>query len=229
VAGCDLHEVAEREGTPAYVIDVADLRARCRAYRDDLARRHRDAFVSFASKAFPCTAVYRLVASEGLGCDVASEGELRLALHPGVRPADLCLHGNAKGLGALELVVIDSWDDRPPAAGPAAVRAGRARPRHARRGARYPSGGLHGAVIAHLRRSSRLRLLGLHTHVGSQILALFSVYNLGGGLGAEYRAEDRVPPRDDDLDALVAAVHEHLGADRRLLLEPAGPSSRTRG
>src|SRR6266508_3264524 len=62
----------------------------------ELARRHRDYDVLYASKAFPCTAVYRVLAEEGLACDVASGGELALALRGGFEPSRIYLHGNAK-------------------------------------------------------------------------------------------------------------------------------------
>ena len=80
---------------------------------------HADFHVVFASKAFPCTAVLRLFAQEGLWCDVASGGELHLALDAGFRPERLVLHGNAKsqtelgmalGLG-VGLIVVDNFDE----------------------------------------------------------------------------------------------------------------------
>src|SRR5918911_846572 len=76
VGGCDVVELAREFGTPAYVVAEDDLRARARSFADALSARHRDYDVLFASKAFPCTAVYRTLAEEGLSCDVASGGEL---------------------------------------------------------------------------------------------------------------------------------------------------------
>src|SRR5437764_4865587 len=80
VGGCDLVELAREFGTPAYVVAEDDIRARAQAYVQALSSRHADWDVLFASKAFPCTAVYRILAEEGLSCDVASGGELALAL-----------------------------------------------------------------------------------------------------------------------------------------------------
>ena len=81
VGGCDAIELAREFGTPAYVVAEEDLRARARAFlqagRD---AGHEDLQVVFASKAFPCSAVLGLFAEEGLHCDVASGGELHLAL-----------------------------------------------------------------------------------------------------------------------------------------------------
>ncbi|HEU4703065.1 MAG TPA: diaminopimelate decarboxylase, partial [Conexibacter sp.] len=119
VGGCDTIELAKEFGTPAYVYAEDDLRARARAYVDAMRARHDDFDVLFASKAFPCTAAYRLFAAEGIACDVASGGELALALRGGFDPARIYLHGNAKSLSELEEaldagvghVVLDSFDD----------------------------------------------------------------------------------------------------------------------
>src|SRR2546428_13708652 len=84
VGGCDTIELAREFGTPAYVVAEDDLRARARAFT--AAGReagHDDFHVVFASKAFPCTAALALFAQEGLWCDVASAGELHLALNAG--------------------------------------------------------------------------------------------------------------------------------------------------
>src|SRR4030081_2884711 len=95
VGGCDAIELAREFGTPAYVVAEDDLRARARAFlqagRD---AGHTDLHVVFASKAFPCSAALELFAAEGLWCDVASGGELHLALHSGFRPERVVLHGN---------------------------------------------------------------------------------------------------------------------------------------
>src|SRR4029077_3651970 len=90
-----------------------------RAFVDALSSRHRDGAVLFGSKAFPCTAVYRVFVEEGLGCDVASGGELHLALKAGFDPSRIYLHGNAKSedelrdalLSAVGHIVLDSFDD----------------------------------------------------------------------------------------------------------------------
>jgi diaminopimelate decarboxylase len=119
VGGCDLLELAREHGTPAYVVAEEDLRARARAFREALRSRHPDSEVLFASKAFPATAVYRLLAEEGLACDVASGGELHMALQAGFEPERIYLHGNAKSERELREaldagvghIVIDSLDD----------------------------------------------------------------------------------------------------------------------
>src|SRR3954469_25630340 len=102
IGGCDAEALAREHGTPAYVFAEDDLRARAREFRAALAAHHDGpGQVVFASKACPLTAVMRLFAEEGLGCDVASGGELHLALHAGFPPAGIYLHGTAKARAEL--------------------------------------------------------------------------------------------------------------------------------
>ncbi|MFZ1156009.1 MAG: diaminopimelate decarboxylase [Solirubrobacteraceae bacterium] len=120
VGGCDTIELAREFGTPAYVVAEDDLRARARLFvqagRD---AAHENFNVVFASKAFPCTAVLSLFAEEGLWCDVASGGELHLALNAGFAAERILMHGNAKSTSELEmalrarvaLIVIDNFDE----------------------------------------------------------------------------------------------------------------------
>ncbi|WP_406221001.1 diaminopimelate decarboxylase [Streptomyces decoyicus] len=266
IGGCHVTDLAARHGTPALLVDEGALRDRAGRYADGLAARRPDSMVAFASKAFPCTAVYRLLAEEGLGVDVASGGELALALAAGTDPAKVIVHGNAKSesylRAALEagvgLVVIDNFDDidrlehlmaRVKAPGPGrreqpvlvrvtpdvrpdtheAVSTGQ---RGSKFGLLLPQAR---EAIARLRGSARLRLDGLHVHIGSQILdtepfvravaavaelGRFPVYDLGGGLGARYTYDDRPPGIEAYLDALTAAADELLPAGARVIIEP---------
>jgi diaminopimelate decarboxylase len=121
IGGCDTVELARELGTPAYVVAEDDLRERARAFlrAGEEHGNGADFHVVFASKAFPCTAVLRLLAEEGLWCDVASGGELHLALNAGFAPERIAMHGNAKSeselRAALEarvgLIVIDNFDE----------------------------------------------------------------------------------------------------------------------
>jgi diaminopimelate decarboxylase len=119
VGGCDTIELAREFGTPAYVVAQDDLRARARAFVGAGRAAHRDFHVAFASKAFPCSAVLRLFAQEGLWCDVASGGELHLALEAGFAPERIVVHGNAKSEAELAmalrrgvgLIVVDNFDE----------------------------------------------------------------------------------------------------------------------
>ncbi len=120
VGGCDTIELAREFGTPAYVIAEEDLRARARAFvQAGRESGHSDFHVVFASKAFPCSAVLALFASEGLWCDAASGGELHLALQAGFPAERIVLHGNAKSEAELRTalrhrvgaIVIDNFDE----------------------------------------------------------------------------------------------------------------------
>jgi diaminopimelate decarboxylase len=120
IGGCDTLELAREYGTPAYIVAEDDLRARARAFVEAARQTgHEDVAVVFASKAFPCTAVLSLFAQEGLWCDVASAGELGLALNAGFAPERIVLHGNAKSESELRmgleqgagLIVIDNFDE----------------------------------------------------------------------------------------------------------------------
>src|SRR5215212_4410792 len=119
IGGCRADDLAAEFGTPVLVVAEAALRARAREYVAELSARWPRSRVVFASKAFPCTAVQRVMVEEGLGLDVAGGGEILSALKAGVDPALLVLHGNAKtdeeiamasehGIG---LVVVDNADD----------------------------------------------------------------------------------------------------------------------
>jgi diaminopimelate decarboxylase len=94
VGGCALADVAAEFGTPAFVADEQGLRDTAREYVDAFRAPHPDTHVHFASKALPCAPLLRLLAEEGLGCDVASAGELAIGLSAGFDPADMLLHGN---------------------------------------------------------------------------------------------------------------------------------------
>jgi diaminopimelate decarboxylase len=261
IGGCHVAELAERYGTPALLIDEGALRARARRYADGLAARRPNSAVAFASKAFPCTAVYRLLAEEGLSIDVASDGELALALAGGTDPAKVIVHGNAKTDDYLRtavetgagLVVIDNFDDIDRLERILAGTPGREQPVLVRvtpdvrpdtheaisTGQRGSKFGLllpqAREAIARLRGSDRLRLDGLHVHVGSQILDSepfvqaveavaelgdFDVYDLGGGLGSRYTYEERPPSVEDYLDTLTAAADALLPASARVIVEP---------
>jgi diaminopimelate decarboxylase len=120
LGGCDALQLAREFGTPAYVIVEDDLRARARAFLTaGRAAGHADLAVVYASKASACTALLRLFAAEGLWCDVASAGELHLALAAGFPPDRLLMHGNAKSEAELRaalrhrlgLIVIDNLDE----------------------------------------------------------------------------------------------------------------------
>ena len=114
IGGCDLIELAERYGTPLFVYDEAHLRARC---REAVAAFGEG--VTYASKAFLCVAMARLAHEEGMHIDVATGGELHVALAAGVPAERLVLHGNNKSTDELRMargagvgrIVVDSFDE----------------------------------------------------------------------------------------------------------------------
>ncbi|MFY9487579.1 MAG: diaminopimelate decarboxylase [Solirubrobacterales bacterium] len=116
IGGCDVTELATEYGTPAYIFAENDLRDRARAAVEAFGPQTG---VLFASKAFPCTAAYRLMAAEGIYCDVASGGELYLALKGGFAPERILMHGNNKTIAEIEqaiaagigFIVVDSFDE----------------------------------------------------------------------------------------------------------------------
>jgi diaminopimelate decarboxylase len=201
VGGCDTVELAREFGTPAYVVAEDDLRERARAFvQAGEQAGHGDFHVVFASKAFPCTAVLEVLAQEGLWCDVASSGELHLALHAGFAPERIVVHGNAKSEAELELalgarvglIVIDNFDE--------IERLERLTVRGARSGDAQPvllrvtpdvTGETHEKIstgqadskfgfsmgeaqtaIERIERVDGLLLQGVHAHIGSQLLDL---------------------------------------------------------
>lgn len=119
VGGCDLVELAATHGTPLFVYDETAIEARCRELTAAFAGTGVEGRVAYASKAFSCPALLRIIATEGLWLDVSTDGELGIALAAGFPPDRLVLHGNNKSAGELRSarsagvarVVLDSFDD----------------------------------------------------------------------------------------------------------------------
>jgi len=196
VGGCDVVELAREFGTPAYIVSEADMRARARGLQAAFAAESEDFELIFASKAFPCAAVCALFAEEGFGCDVASAGELAIALAGGVPAAMIQMHGNAKsdldleravelGIGAI---VVDNLRDLDRLE---RLVDGSAKQRIYLRIAPGVSPDTHPAIstggpntkfgfdlehapaaIARAQQIEALDLAGLHFHIGSQIFDL---------------------------------------------------------
>lgn len=97
VGGMDTVELAKEYGTPLYVMDEGLIREHCRSFRESMDEYYGgQGLVCYASKAFCCKAMCRIMLEEGLGLDVVSEGELYTALSVGFPPEKLCFHGNNK-------------------------------------------------------------------------------------------------------------------------------------
>ncbi len=97
LGGADCVELAQRFGTPLYLLDEAYIRRMMRVYRDTLAKEYgANAMVLYASKAFSCKAIYRIADEENIGIDVVSGGELYTALQAGFPAEKIYMHGNNK-------------------------------------------------------------------------------------------------------------------------------------
>ena len=195
IGGCDAVELAREYGTPAYVVAEADLVDRARRFRAAAEECGGDVQIAFASKAFPCTAAMAIFAREGLWCDVASEGELHLALAAGFPAERIVLHGNAKSATELEralrervaLIVVDNLDELDMLEGLAAgsrqqvlvrvtpdvrgdthekISTGQA-------DSKFGMGPEEAAAaLARIQGSDSLEAAGVHAHIGSQLFDL---------------------------------------------------------
>jgi diaminopimelate decarboxylase len=196
IAGCDLTELAAEFGTPAYLYAEDDIRWRAGEYLRAFGERTGSFEVLFASKALPCTAIYRICREEGLSVDVASGGELHMALKAGYDPGRIHLHGNNKserelryaidaGVGHL---IVDSFDEIERVEGMLdrrqrvliRITPGIAASTHSyiqtgQLDSKFGFGladGLAERAVERVRASGRLELVGLHAHIGSQIFEL---------------------------------------------------------
>jgi diaminopimelate decarboxylase len=196
IGGCDLLDVVREFGTPAYVFAEADLRTRAREYMAAFGRFSSDFEVLFASKAFPVTAAYKIFSEEGLSVDVASGGELYMALRAQVPPERIYFHGNNKSRQEIQEAldasvghfVIDSFDEISRLESMAQrtqkvlVRVTPGVNVHTHAAARTGQndskfgfsllGGEATRAIAAVEETRNLELVGLHAHIGSQIFDL---------------------------------------------------------
>lgn len=275
IGGCDARELAATHGTPLYVVDEAHLRANCRAYRDSLAEVAERSQVMYAGKALLTVAIARLVAAEGLGIDVASGGELLTAIRAGVEPAKILLHGNFKsademalaldhGLGRVvvdSLPELDAWQQLAEQRGarvPVLIRINpNIKPKthtsisvgqiDSKFGLSIQAGDAM-AAVARAAELDRLDFLGVHSHIGSQVLGwqafaaaaeqvadflaaakaehgvIADEVNLGGGLGIRYLPEHQPPSIAEFVRQIVPPFLARLAAKDlpapRVLLEP---------
>jgi diaminopimelate decarboxylase len=264
VAGVAVTELAEQYRTPLFVIDEDDFRGRC---REMAAAFGGGANVHYAAKAFLCSEIARWVAEEGLSLDVASGGELAVALHAGFPAERIALHGNNKSVDELTAavkagigyVVLDSMIEinrLDAVAGGAGivqnvmirVTVGVEAHTHeyiatAHEDQKFGLSLAAGDAMEAVRRvfaADHLRLVGLHSHIGSQIFdaagfelaarrvigllrdivaefgvdktAQIATVDLGGGFGISYVAEDHPTPVADLAATLAAIVRTESAA-----------------
>ncbi len=274
LGGVDVRDLAQEFGTPLFVLDEADVRWRARAFRDAYAEAGAS-WVFYAAKAFLSVAVARWVHEEGLGIDVASGGELAVAMRAGVPGEALLMHGNNKSMAELQTaveygvgrIVIDSFEEIARVAEAAAqagvvqqvlVRATVGVEAHtheyiatAHEDQKFglsASGGAAEEAVRRIAKLPSLTLVGLHSHIGSQIFdaAGFEVaaarvvalaqriydeqgieieeLNLGGGMGIAYLDSDDpldVQEMAGQIGDIVAKACAESGiATPRLAFEP---------
>jgi diaminopimelate decarboxylase len=264
-------DVAREFGTPTYVVDETDFRARASAFRDAFA----DYDVFYAGKAFLCTAVARWIAEEDLWLDVCTDGELEVAVRAGVHPSRIGFHGNNKSepelTRALQIgvgrIIVDSVAEIDRLVGLTAafdvtatvmvrVTAGVEAHTHeyiatAHEDQKFGLSIVMGDAFDAVRRllaEPRIKVLGLHSHIGSQIfdtsafevaarrvLALHRRVRaelgvelpelcLGGGFGIAYTTQDD-PQSPESLAKSLTEIIRHeseaLGVPvPRLSVEP---------
>ncbi|QXF80776.1 diaminopimelate decarboxylase [Rhodococcus pyridinivorans] len=249
IAGIPVTELAEKYGTPLFVVDEDDFRSRCREIAEAFGP---SAKVHYASKAFLCSEIARWVHQEGLSLDVASGGELAVALHAGFPAGKIAMHGNNKSVRELQAavtagvghIVLDSLaeiDRLDAVAGEAGVvqdvlirvTVGVEAHTHefistAHEDQKFGLSLAGGNAMQAVRRvfaADNLRLVGLHSHIGSQIFDVdgfelaahrvigllrdivaefgvdktsqMNIVDLGGGLGISYVPSDDPPPVAD--------------------------------
>ncbi|MFB4313173.1 diaminopimelate decarboxylase [Actinomadura sp. 21ATH] len=192
IGGVDVRELAERYGTPLYIYDEEDVRARAREY----AAAFHDGDVHYAGKAFLCTAVARWVKEEGLGLDVCSGGELAVAMAADFPPERITMHGSNKSVAELERgldagvgrIVLDSFEEiarlgylarRKGVRAKVMIRVTTGVEAHthefiatAHDDQKFGFSRSSGAALEAVRRVldlEQLELVGLHSHIGSQI------------------------------------------------------------
>ncbi len=264
LAGIPVTRLAQEYGTPLFVIDEEDFRSRCRELATAFGGGHN---VCYAAKAFLCSEIARWVDEEGLSLDVSTGGELAVALHADFPPERITLHGNNKSVAELTAavkagvghVVLDSMTEierLDAIAGEAGVvqdvyvrlTVGVEAHTHefistAHEDQKFGLSVASGAAMAAVRRvfaTDHLRLVGLHSHIGSQIFDVdgfevaahrvigllhkivdefgvdktgqISTVDLGGGLGISYLGSDDPPPVAELAAKLTAIVANESAA-----------------
>ncbi|RJQ66950.1 diaminopimelate decarboxylase [Pseudonocardiaceae bacterium YIM PH 21723] len=262
LAGNDVRELVEQYGSPLFVIDEDDFRARCAEYASAFGD---PTLVHYASKAFLSVEIARWVAQEGLSLDVCSSGELAVALRADFPAERITFHGNNKSVADLataldagvDIIVVDSFHEiarldqlarEKKILQKVMVRVTVGVEAHTHEfiatahedqkfGFSLKSGDAAEAV-RRVVRSSGLKIVGLHSHIGSQIfdtagfevaahrvigllkqlraehgdkLADLNIVDLGGGLGIAYMPDDDPPPIKQIADSLREIVERECG------------------
>ncbi|MBC7326530.1 diaminopimelate decarboxylase [bacterium] len=276
IGGCDTTKLVEEFGTPLYVLDEEYIRENCRRYVDALRNYYKgESRVVYAGKAFLTLGMCRLVEQEGLWLDVSSGGELYTALKADFPPERILMHGNNKSPEELKLaienevgrIVVDNLHELEllnTIAQERGVRANillRVTPgidphthRFIATGQVDTKFGLNlknGSAMEGIRKAlsmNGVNLLGLHCHIGSQLLRISPILkaaeimveflkevkdqtgvelrelDLGGGLGIRYLSTHNPPSIEEFVQRLCAVMEKNLKRSGLsypvLLLEP---------
>jgi len=272
IGGCDTVSLAAEYGTPLYVVDEATIRSKVKAYTSALKTHYPNSQIIFASKALSVVGVLKVIAEEGAGFDVSSAGELLTAIKAGAEPEKIYFHGNNKSRDEVQRaldsgvgrIVVDSMDELEmldevtKETGIKAKILLRINPgieahTHAyiKTGQTDSKFGIQkNRVMEAVMMAVKMRnieFLGLHAHIGSQILkfegflaeidtlmclakeisrdlnASVGEINIGGGLGISYTKE-----KEPDIGRFVKSVSARLKksakklglAGPKLLIEP---------
>ncbi|WP_337032963.1 diaminopimelate decarboxylase [Paenibacillus illinoisensis] len=261
IGGVDTTDLKEQFGTPLYVVDEQLVRDRCREYMDAFRASGLGFQVAYASKAFCVMAMCALAAEEGLSLDVVSDGELFTALQAGFPAERIHFHGNNKTLEEIEMAldaeigcfVVDNFNELHLLQAVAAEKNRqvnillRVTPGVEAHTHEYISTGQTDSkfgfdigngtafeAIELASKQSNLVLLGVHSHIGSQIFEVegfqmaiqrvaefaasvyerinvaFKVVNLGGGFGIRYTEGDTPLEVAQYVKAITDAVKNHF-------------------
>jgi len=271
VGGCDVAELASEYGTPLYVYDEETLRGLCRQYVREFGNRYPDTKVIYASKAFSNLSLVRLLRDEGLGLDVASGGEFAVGIAGGMPAANIYFHGNNKGReelaqavkGGVGRIVVDNLheldmlEEITRGIGESQDILLRVSPNVDPHTHAYIStgaldskfgfpiqGGQAENAIRQAAKARNLRLVGLHSHIGSQLFETgpyveavrvvlrfastmreqglnFIEYSPGGGFGIAYTRDEKPPSVATFAEAIVSTIKQEcdfLEVDNELTL-----------
>ena len=262
IGGCDALDLAREFGTPLYVMDEAVIRDNCRRYKAAFESRYPQNDISFASKAYLNMAICKVMASEGMSLDVASAGELYTAVQAGFPRERVLLHGSNKSQAELEMalehgigcVVIDNVPELrqlaalakqggktqrilirvTPGIDPHTHRRIRTGQEDTKFGLSVASGAALDAITEALGAAPQLEIIGLHCHIGSQLLDAHTheqaldimvgflrkvadatgwmpgVLDIGGGLGIRYTEAQQPPTYDEFAETVVSALRAAL-------------------
>ncbi|MHA0855511.1 diaminopimelate decarboxylase [Paenibacillus sp. CMAA1364] len=261
IGGCDVVDLKSQYGTPLYIMDEQLIRDRCKAYVDSFKASGLKYQVAYASKAFCVMAMCAIVAQEGMSLDVVSEGELYTALQAGFPAERIHFHGNNKtpveiemaieaGIGCfvvdnvIELQLLQAIANEMNRTVNVLLRVTPGVEAHTHE---YISTGQidskfgfdigNGSAFDGVKMATdltRIELLGVHSHIGSQIFEVegfqlaiqkvadfakevyqqlqvsFKVVNLGGGFGIRYVEGDTPLQVSEYVKAITDAVKEHF-------------------